>query len=76
MISALGKGDDMVIDIINKEAFGVSEEVLNEVLNYMLFLKSKENENKKTKRKAGIYKGMFKVGDDFDEPLEDFLEYM
>ncbi|MEW6211774.1 MAG: type II toxin-antitoxin system Phd/YefM family antitoxin [Acidobacteriota bacterium] len=30
----------------------------------------------KTKRKPGSAKGMITISDDFDEPLEDFKEYM
>ena len=28
------------------------------------------------KRQLGSYKGKIKISDDFDEPLEDFKEYM
>jgi antitoxin (DNA-binding transcriptional repressor) of toxin-antitoxin stability system len=31
---------------------------------------------KKAGRKAGSAKGMIKIAEDFDEPLEDFKEYM
>ncbi len=30
----------------------------------------------KARRKAGSAKGLIKISDDFDEPLEDFKEYM
>ena len=30
----------------------------------------------KTRRKAGSAKGMVSMAEDFDEPLEDFQEYM
>ncbi len=33
-------------------------------------------EDKKIQRKIGTAKGKIKVSDDFDEPLEDFKEYM
>ncbi|MFA7445647.1 MAG: DUF2281 domain-containing protein [Flavobacteriaceae bacterium] len=40
-------------------------------------IKSSSKEEKPKKRKAGIAKGYFiKMSDDFDEPLEDFKEYM
>lgn len=44
-----------------------------------LLEKSKENTIvKSTKKhpKAGFLKGTFKMSEDFDEPLEDFKEYM
>ena len=31
---------------------------------------------KKRKRKFGSAKGLIKISDDFDEPLEDFRDYM
>ena len=33
-------------------------------------------DNLKPKRQLGTAKGMIKISDDFDEPLEDFKEYM
>ena len=33
-------------------------------------------DNLKPKRKLGTAKGKIKISDDFDEPLEDFKEYM
>lgn len=33
-------------------------------------------ESVKTERKIGSAKGMVKISSDFDEPLEDFSEYM
>ncbi len=33
-------------------------------------------EEKPFKRKAGTLKGMFQMSGDFDEPLEDFKDYM
>lgn len=32
--------------------------------------------NKKHSLKFGCLKGVFKMSEDFDEPLEDFKEYM
>ncbi len=52
-----------------------------EVLHFVQFLKQKQNGAKESdkprkKRQAGSAKGMFVMADDFDEPLEDFAEYM
>ena len=48
-----------------------------ELLDYLEFLMTK-HQVKKTKKhpKAGCMKGTFKMSDDFNEPLEDFKDYM
>jgi hypothetical protein len=57
-------------------------EFQDELLNYAEFLLQKsKNEIKKTKidnnkREFGCGKGMFVMSSDFDEPLNDFKEYM
>jgi len=47
-------------------------------LHYIEFLQAKYNaQNPKPKnRKAGSAEGKFKLAPDFDQPLEDFKEYM
>lgn len=57
------------------------ESLKEEVLHFVQFLKQKQNiesepAKPRKKRKAGSAKGMFVMSDDFDEPLEDFAEYM
>ncbi|MCG8697026.1 MAG: DUF2281 domain-containing protein [Bacteroidales bacterium] len=48
-----------------------------EVKDFVEFLKTKRRSTSNVKeRKFGCSKGMFKMHDDFDEPLEDFKEYM
>ncbi|MDT3739269.1 MAG: DUF2281 domain-containing protein [Candidatus Kapabacteria bacterium] len=48
-----------------------------EVINYIDFLLSKEKKESYNKKpKFGCAKGRFKMSDDFDEPLEDLMEYM
>ncbi len=54
-----------------------------EVLHYAEFLAEKHkktlnSENPEKKRRAGILKGTFvlPLPDDFDEPLEEFKDYM
>ncbi len=37
---------------------------------------SKEDSKSHMKIKAGSAKGLIKIADDFDEPIEDFKEYM
>lgn len=49
----------------------------SEVNDFIDFLLIKSNKSKKTnKAKFGSAKGFFEMSDDFDEPLEDFKEYM
>ncbi len=48
-----------------------------EVSNFIDFLAMKEKKTKEKKRPAfGSGKGMFVMKPDFDEPLDDFKEYM
>ena len=50
----------------------------NEVGNFIDFLKTKTQakEEVKPSRKAGLAKGLIRMREDFDEPLDDFKEYM
>lgn len=51
--------------------------VQKEAIDYIEFLIQKYSKsNKKTHPKAGCMKGTFKIKDDFNEPLEDFKDYM
>ena len=55
------------------------ENLKSEVLDFIEVLLTKTKKNKEDemkKRKAGCMKGTFKMSDDFDEPLEDFKDYM
>jgi len=54
------------------------EQLKQEVLHYVEFLQTKYNaqNGKRKNRKAGSAKGKYKLATDFDEPLEDFKEYM
>lgn len=55
------------------------EEMKKEVSDFVEFLsqKSKSKSTKKIKqRKFGYAKGFFKIMPGFDDPLEDFKEYM
>ena len=48
-----------------------------EILHYTEFLVNKCAENDGTKkRKAGLLEGKIWMSDDFDDPLEEFEEYM
>ena len=48
-----------------------------EVWDFVEFLKQKSKMHQKIKeRQFGYAKGFFKMSADFDEPLEDFKDYM
>ena len=48
-----------------------------EVSDFVEFLKQKAKSRTKLKeRKPGVAKGLIKIAPDFDEPLEDFKDYM
>jgi hypothetical protein len=44
--------------------------------SFEVIILKKTNGTKKSKRKAGTLKGLIHMRDDFDDPLEDFKEYM
>lgn len=78
----------MALDVLIQEAQGLTEESLMEVVRFMRFIKSEHNlhiipsekavstEDKTRIRQAGKYRGQFHISPDFDEPLEEFREYM
>lgn len=49
-----------------------------EAINYLEYLEHKAQKNSTQGKEAipGLAKGMIKMRDDFDEPLDDFKEYM
>lgn len=59
------------------ELSSLPKEQKKEVQDFIAFLKTKANNKKAVKqRQFGAAKGFFVMHDDFDEPLEDFKEYM
>jgi hypothetical protein len=53
------------------------QDLKQEVMDFINFLKNKKNKKKAIKeRKFGYAKDFFKMTPDFDAPLEDFKEYM
>lgn len=73
----------MSVDVLVKEAQGLPEEMIRNAVTYLRFLKfTLENTKpqvlpeKKKRRQAGLWKGQILMSDDFDEPLDDFKEYM
>lgn len=67
------------IVLLNKLS-SLPEQMKNEVNDFIDFLiakaKKEHKEADKPRPKFGSGKGMFKMSDDFDEPLEDFKDYM
>lgn len=65
------------IDIYIKVAT-LPDDLKDEVSSYVDYLKSKTQAKEpiKTSRKAGLAKGLIQMKEDFDEPLDDFKEYM
>jgi hypothetical protein len=51
---------------------------VNDFIDFLLSKKAKKNNETESKFEPvfGSAKGMFKMSDDFDEPTEDFREYM
>jgi hypothetical protein len=64
--------------IYSKLSMLSSEPLKQELLFYIDYLLSKQftGPEKKRVRKFGCGKGMFIMAPDFDEPLDDFKEYM
>lgn len=59
------------------EISSLPENLKQEVSHFVEFLKEKSKKNKAIKeRQYGYAKGFFTVAPDFDEPLDDFKEYM
>jgi hypothetical protein len=49
---------------------------ISDYMDYLMSQKMKNKINQKRSPKAGFLKGTFVMSQDFDEPLEDFREYM
>lgn len=76
----------MAIELLLSEAQGMSEEALMEVVRFMRFIKedsvnspgaeSETTQRDRKYRAAGSFRGQITMSDDFDEPIDDFEEYM
>lgn len=68
--------DNTIMQEINQ----LPENLKLEVLHFIIFLKKEyltsNSINKTDKRVFGRLKGKYTLAPDFDEPLEDFKEYM
>lgn len=69
----------MAYDILIKEAEALQEDQMQEVIDFILFLKAKSSNTakKNKKRTLGTFSGEdFFMADDFDETPECFKEYV
>lgn len=76
-IISVEQASNTLIDLIKKVNEG--EEVIityGEEPVAEIIATSKKYLSDKKKIKAGSAKGLIEIGDDFDEPLDDFKEYM
>jgi hypothetical protein len=66
---------------ILSQLYTLPESLKTEVLHFILFLKAEYERNsppstEKKQRVFGRSKGRYKMAADFDDPLEDFKDYM
>ena len=62
---------------VHEQFSSLPTDLKKEAADFIEFLKYKSRKQTKLKkRQAGLAKGLIKMKDDFDEPLEDFEEYM
>lgn len=70
----------MALELLLAEAQGMSEDAIMEVVRFVRFMKEESRRSSQPEapviRKAGKYRGMIAMTDDFDEPLDAFKEYM
>ncbi len=71
----------MAIDTLINEAKGMSDQDINEVIDFIRFIKIRSFrtdavEKKMKYRQAGRLQGKIRMSEDFDAPLDDFKEYM
>jgi Protein of unknown function (DUF2281) len=62
---------------LHKEINSLPDDLKKEVSDFVAFLKQKTKQGKGIKKRTfGYAKGFFTMAKDFDEPLDDFKEYM
>ncbi len=63
--------------LLYEHILALPDDLRAEVADFVAFLEHKHKPAKKIKeRKLGGLKGSFKMAPDFDEPLEEFKDYM
>jgi len=70
----------MTEQAILSEIHSLPENLRHEVLRYIFFLKTKyvnvSDQTVEKKRVFGRAKGRYEMSDDFDEPIDEFKDYM
>ena len=78
----------MPIELLVKNATGLLDKYVDMAVNYIHFLQTQYQQEQATKpvplarngkpilRQPGLFQGLITMHDDFDEPLDDFKEYM
>jgi hypothetical protein len=71
----------MTNETLINEIYTLPDNLKQEVLHYVQFLKQKQSDKSEVptphrSRKAGSAEGKFTMADDFEAPLDDFAEYM
>jgi len=62
--------------IVFTQFSSLPDDLKHEVADFIAFLSKKNKPKVRKDRKFGAAKGMFVMSPDFDEPLEDFKDYM
>jgi hypothetical protein len=65
--------------LLLKEIEGLPSNYISEILDFVGYLKHKDppvEKNKPARQGFGCAKGQIRMAPDFDDPLEDFKEYM
>ncbi|MBB6237115.1 hypothetical protein HDC90_001733 [Pedobacter sp. AK013] len=52
------------------------QQEVEDFIDFILQKKVKKKNEEKTQRKLGLLKGRMKMSDDFNAPLDDFIDYM
>ncbi|MBR1707253.1 MAG: DUF2281 domain-containing protein [Clostridia bacterium] len=77
----------MLVDLLIQEARGMTDDTLMEVVHFMQYLKTASmrkasylaapaSPTGNVYREPGLYKGQIKIASGFDDPLDDFKEYL
>ncbi|MCC7520473.1 MAG: DUF2281 domain-containing protein [Flavobacteriaceae bacterium] len=62
--------------LIYKKINELPKDLKSEVNDFIDFLLSKKRIKKNMKPKFGMLKGQIKMSDDFNQPIDDFKDYM
>lgn len=71
----------MALDLLLDETRGLPDELIMQIVRYARFIRSEhardtDSETTNARRVAGKRRGQIRMAADFDDPLDDFAEYM